>query len=495
MSTDEIVQDNLTKPPAKGGFGEFLERTFKLKENNTKVKTEVLAGITTFMTMAYIIVVNPETLTAVYEFGSEEQANMFKAFLFSTVLISAVMSIAMGLISNNPYAVAPGMGLNAYIAFGLYNPETFGYDQIFGAIIVAGALLTIMSFTPISQGVLKAIPKSIRFGLAAGIGLFLTLLGLEHGGVVVTGMAPIMIPGLGALLDPEGVPKLAGIAVTLGPLSLSMGLFFIGLIITSVLMTKKVPGAFLIGIVSTTLIGVIFSIAGIGESLDTSFEPIAFGEGIIALPRTDTFFNFSFVGIFQPALLISIFTLAFTDLFDSVSTFLGVSEVGGLLDDEGNPKNFKKTLIADSMTTMMSGFFGVSDATTYIESAAGVEQGGRTGLTAVITGLCFIPFMFFSPLLAAIPPYATAPVLVLLGVLMFKPLAGLDWDNYEEAIPAFLAATLIPFTYSITNGIVFSIIVYVFLKVLVGKIKEINAWLWVTFVFSWFALLAPLIQL
>ncbi len=462
------------------GFKNFLEKQFKLTENKTTIKTEILAGVTSFMTMAYIIVVNPNTLIGVLP--DDEKANMFKAFLFATVLVSALMSIVMGLMSNNPYAVAPGMGLNAYIAYGLYS-DTLGYSQIFGAIIVAGALLTIMSLTPISQGVLKAIPKSLRFGLAAGIGLFLTLIGLENAGVVVTGMSIIAIPGLD--------PFLAGINVTLGAVGLTMALFFIGLILTSILMIKKVKGAFLIGIVSTTILGILFSITGLGTLIDANFANITITK-VVELPRADTFFSFSLASIFEPALIIPIFTLAFTDLFDSVSTFLGVSEVGGLLDENGDPKNFKMTLIADSMTTMVSGFIGVSNATTYIESAAGVEQGGRTGLTAIITGLCFIPFMFFSPLLAAVPAYATAPVLVLLGVLMFKPLSTLDWNNYEEAIPAFLAAVIIPFTYSITYGIVFSIIVYVFIKALVGKIKEINAWLWVTFVFALFALLAPL---
>ncbi|MHA1745387.1 MAG: NCS2 family permease [Promethearchaeota archaeon] len=464
---------------ASGGFKATIAKFFKLEENGTNIRTEVLAGVTTFMTMAYIIIVNPETLAGVVP--SEEYDSMFKAFLFATVLVSALMSIAMGVISNNPYATAPGMGLNAYIAYGLYS-ETMGYPQIFGAIVIAGAMLTIMSFTPISRGVLKAIPKSLRFGLAGGIGLFLTLIGLENAGVVVTGMS---------ILDFGGGPFLVGINVTLGHVGLTMALFFAGLILTSILMIKKVPGAFLIGIVGTTLLGAIFSIAGFGQLIDSAFEPIAL-TGFFEIPNTETFWSFSFEGLLEPALIIPIFTLAFTDLFDSVSTFLGVSEVGGLLDENGDPKNFKRTLIADSLTTMVSGFVGVSDATTYIESAAGVEQGGRTGLTAVVAGLCFLPFMFFSPLLKAIPPYATAPVLVLLGVLMFKPLSSLDWSNYEEAIPAFLAATIIPLTYSITYGIVFSIIVYVLIKLLLGKFKEINAWLWVTFVFALFALIAPL---
>ncbi len=455
-----------TKTSSSGGFGDFLEKQFKLTENKTTIKTEVLAGITSFMTMAYIIVVNPAILSN--PFGANQD---FSAILFSTVLISAVMTIFMGFLSNNPYAVAPGMGLNAYISFSLMGGGIITWEEMMGAIIIAGAMLTIMSFTPISAGVLKAIPKSLRFGLAAGIGLFLVFIGLQGAGVVIDDMATL---------------------VKMTNFNLTFALFLFGLLFTAVLMIKKVNGAFLIGIVSTAVLGGIFSIGGWGTSvIDETFTPITF-TAIASLPNVGTFMKFDLGVILKPALIIPIFTLAFTDLFDSISTFIGVSEVGGLLDEDGNPKNFKKTLIADSMTTMVSGFFGTSDATTYIESAAGVEQGGRTGLTAVITGLCFLPFMFLSPLLAGIPGYATAPVLVLLGVLMFKPLVNIDWNDLEESVPAFLAMVMIPFTYSITHGIVFGIISYVIIKIISGKIKEINAWLWITFVFSFGALLAPL---
>ncbi|UYP45417.1 hypothetical protein NEF87_001702 [Candidatus Lokiarchaeum ossiferum] len=455
-----------TKENSTGGFGEFLEKTFKLSENKTTVKTEVLAGITSFMTMAYIIVVNPGILSN--EYGANQD---FNAILFSTVLISAVMTIVMGLMSNNPYAVAPGMGLNAYISFALVGGGTITWEEMMGAIIIAGALLTIMSLTPISSGVLKAIPKSLRFGLAAGIGLFLVFIGLQDAGVVINNDATL---------------------VGMNNFGLTFALFLFGLIFTAVLMLKKVNGAFLIGIVTTAILGVIFSIGGWGTNvIDENFQSIAITE-IAALPDTGTFFKFDLGVILKPALIIPIFTLAFTDLFDSVSTFLGVSEVGGLLDENGDPKNFKRTLVADSLTTFVSGFFGTSDATTYIESAAGVEEGGRTGLTAVVTGLCFLPFMFLSPLLAAVPLYATAPVLVLLGVLMFKPLANIDWTNLEDAIPAFLSMVMIPFTYSITNGIVFGVISFVLIKIVLGKIKEINAWLWLTFIFSVGALIAPI---
>ncbi len=450
---------------SKTTFGEFLENKFKLEENNTKVKTEVIAGITSFMTMAYIIVVNPDILSNPFGAGQD-----FNGILFATVLVSSLMSIVMGLMSNNPYAVAPGMGLNAYISFGLVGGGVITWPEMMGAIIIAGAMLTLMSFTPISAGLLKAIPKSIRLGLAAGIGLFLVFIGFQNAGVVGANPATL---------------------VQVNNLNLAIGLFFFGLFLTAVLMIKNVKGAFLIGIVVTSLVGAILSFTGLGILIDSAFNPMEF-TGVVSMPSTGTFFKFDLGVIFKPILIIPIFTLAFTDLFDSISTFIGVSEVGGLLDEDGNPKNFKKTLIADSLTTFASGFIGTSDATTYIESAAGVEQGGRTGLTAVVTGLCFLPFMFFSPLLAAIPAYATAPVLVLLGVLMFKPLTSIDWSDYEEAIPAFLALVMIPFTYSITHGIVFAVIAYVIIKTIAGKIKEINAWLWVTFVFSIFALIAPL---
>jgi len=436
---------------------------FNLEENKTTVKTEIIAGITTFMTMAYIIIVNPAILSSA---GLD-----FTGILFSTVLISGVMSIVMGLISNNPYAVAPGMGLNAYVAFTVYLGNGVTWPEVMGAIIIAGAMLTIMSFTPVSSGLLKAIPKSLRYGLAAGIGIFLVVIGFSGSGIVATGFATIL---------------------ELGPVNLQFGLFMFGLILTSILMIKKVKGAFLIGIVGTALLGGLFSIAGWGTTyIDPAFSPIVVDwANIFAMPNTQYLFDFNLSAILNPALIIPIFTLAFTDLFDSISTFLGVSEVGGLLDEDGNPKNFKRTLIADSLTTMMSGFAGTSDATTYIESAAGVEQGGRTGLTAIVTGLCFLPFMFFSPLLSAVPGYSTGPILVLLGVLMFRPLMSLDWSDYEEAIPAFVAMIMIPLSYSITYGIIFGILFYVLLKIFAGKIKEINTWLWITFAFAIFAFVA-----
>ena len=449
----------------------FIDKLFKLKEHGTNIKTEIIAGVTSFMTMAYIIVVNPAILSN--PFGANQN---FNAVLFSTVLISFVMTVVMGIISNNPYAVAPGMGLNAYISFSLVGGGILTYEEMMGAIIIAGALLTIMSLTPISGGVLKAIPKSLRLGLAAGIGLFLVLIGFQGAGIVVDDGATL---------------------VAMGPVNLTFGLFFFGLILTAVLLIKKVRGAFLIGIVATSILGGLFSIGGWAEAfIDPTFNSIELGLGdfIPTLPDTSLFGKFDLMVITRPILIIPIFTLAFTDLFDSVSTFIGVSEVGGLVDENGNPIRFQRTLIADSMTTMVSGFFGTSDATTYIESASGVEQGGRTGLTAIITGLCFVPFMFFSPLLAVIPGYATAPILVLLGVLMFKPLSSIDWSNFEESIPAFAALVIIPFTYSITWGIVIAIILYVFIKLISGKGKEINAWLWLTFVFALFALLAPFIE-
>ncbi|MHA1776928.1 MAG: NCS2 family permease [Promethearchaeia archaeon] len=464
------VETNTT-PAKPGGFKKKLETFFKINENQSSIKTEILAGITSFMTMAYIIIVNPTILSN--EYGANQE---FSAILFSTVIISFLMSVVMGFLSNNPYAVAPGMGLNAYISFSLIGGGTFTWEQAMGAIIIAGALLTIMSLTPISSGVLKAIPKNLRFGLAAGIGVFLVFIGLHDSNFIVANEATL---------------------VAMNTFNLEMGLFLFGLLFTALLMIKKVPGSFLIGIFVTSIIGIILSFSGLGVMIDPSFNAISFKDEtgkviLMSTPNIDTFFRFSFKGLWKPAIIIPIFTLAFTDLFDSVSTFLGVSEVGGLLDEDGNPKNFKGTLVADSLTTMMSGFFGTSDATTYIESAAGVEQGGRTGLTAIITGLCFLPFMFFSPLLKAIPSYATSPILILLGVLMFKPLMGIDWSDLEEALPAFIAVMMIPFTYSITNGIVFGIIIYVFIKVIVGKIKEINPWLWITFVFAIFALIAPL---
>jgi len=441
-----------------------MEKLFRLSERKTNVRTEVLAGITTFLTMAYIIVVNPQLLS---------QAGMsFAGVLFATILVCAFSSIFMGLYANLPYGLAPGMSINAFFTFTLVLSMGVPWQTALGAVFVSGIIFIILSVTKVRTIIVKAVPTSLRYAIAAGIGLFLTLIGLTSIGFIVTDETT---------------------TVSFGGLNVSIVLFVIGLLLTSVLLVKKVRGALILGIIGTSILAAVFSLVGVAAGFLAS-PIVSMPKGVFALPSLEVLFKLDIRATLTIGMLGPVFTLLFTDLFDSISTFLGVAQAGGLLDKEGQPINVGRAMLVDAFSTTFSGLFGTSSGTTYIESAAGIEEGGRTGLTAVVTGLLFLPFMFLSPLLAFIPAVATAPVLVLIGVFMAKPLTLLDWKNYEEAVPAFVAAVLIPLTYSITQGIVWGFLVYTFIKILVGKAREIHWMLYIIDAFAILSLVLPLIQ-
>lgn len=435
-----------------------MEKLFQFKTYNTNVKTEIRAGIATFLTMAYIIVVNPSILS--------EAGMPFAGVLFATVLVSAISSIFMGLFANLPFALAPGMGINAFFTFTLVKGMGLSWQTALGAVFIAGIVFLLLSIFRVREKIVQAVPATLRYAVAAGIGLFLALIGLESVGFVVS--------------DPATV-------VTFGGLTPQVVVFAVGLFFTGLLIVKKVRGALIYGIIGTSVIGLIVSAimkAGGGEGF------VSFPEGIFALPSLSVFFQLDIASALTLGMIFPTFTLLFTDMFDSISTFLGVSEVGGFIEKETEqPRNVGKALLVDAAATTASGLFGTSSATTYIESAAGVEEGGRTGLTAVVAGLLFLPFMFFSPLLSFIPSVATAPVLILIGIFMVRPLKNIEWSNFEEAIPAFLAVILVPLTYNITQGIVWGFIAYTVIKVLVGKTKEIPLTLWIIDAFAILALI------
>ena len=305
----------------------------------------------------------------------------------------------------------------------------------------------ILSITGVRQAIVQSIPASLRYGVAAGIGLFLSIIGLTSVKFIVTSPAT---------------------TVTFGGINPTTILFLIGLAITGILIARKVKGSLIIGIAATSLLALIAS-----KTIDGAAGMITVPDSIFAVPSLDVFFQLDILGALTVSMAAPIFTFLFTDIFDSLSTFLGVSEVGGFIEKDGQPKNVGKALLVDAVSTTISGLFGTSSGTTYIESASGIEEGGRTGLTAVVTGLLFLPFMFLSPLLSFVPAVATAPILVLIGLFMMKPVAKIAWDDYEEAIPAFLALILIPLTYSITQGIVWGFLSYTVLKILKGKIREL----------------------
>jgi AGZA family xanthine/uracil permease-like MFS transporter len=432
-----------------------IDKFFKLQENNTDFKTEVLAGFATFLTMAYIIFVNPNILVNQAGTGMS-----FSGVVTATVLVSAFSSIFMGLYANLPFALAPGMGLNAFFAFTLVKFGGVSWETALGAVFIAGVIFIILSLLKIREEIVNAIPLAVRYGVAAGIGLFLAFIGLKSAGFIVSNPATF---------------------VSFGGMNPQTLVFVFGLLLTSVLVVKKVKGNLVIGIIVTAILAIIVNKVLVLEGAKAfAFMPKEF----ISTPCFDVFFKLDIKSALSIGMVLPVFTLLFTDMFDSISTFVGVSEVGGFIDSKtGQPKNVGKALLVDAVSTTISGLFGTSSGTTYIESAAGVEEGGRTGLTAVVTGLLFLPFMFFAPLVGVIPAVATAPVLVIIGVFMMQPLSKLKWTVYEDAIPAFLALILIPLTYSITTGIVWGFLSFTVIKLLIGKVKEIPVTLWIINIF------------
>ncbi len=426
---------------------------FKLAERNTTIGIELRAGVTTFLMMAYIIVVNPGILS---------KAGMpFAGVLFATVLVCALSSIAMGLYANLPYSLAPGMGINAFFTFSLVLGMGIPWQTALGAVFLSGIVFISLSLTGARTTIVKAIPQALRLGLAAGIGLFLALIGLRSVGFIVASPATL---------------------ITFGPLNSVTILFVIGLVITSAMMLKRIPGALILGVIIISLMALAVSQAGwVAKPI------VTLPERIFSWPSPEVFFKLDIAGALTAGMIMPVFSLFFVDLFDSVASFVGISQVAGLTEKDGTPSDIGKALLVDAGSTTISGLFGTSSGTVYVESAAGIEEGGRTGLTAVVTGMLFLPFMFLSPLLAFVPEVATAPVLVLVGVFMAQPLTLVDWKNMEEAVPAFLALILIPLTFSITQGVIWSFLIYTLIKLTLGKAKDVH---WMLYVVDGFAVLS-----
>lgn len=430
---------------------QWFESTFKLSELGTNARVEALAGLTTFLTMAYIIVVNPLVLG--------DAGVPFDGALFSTVMVAGLSSILMGLLANLPIAVAPGMGLNAFFSYTLVLGLGLTWQQALGAVFLSGVVFIVISLPGLNlrEAIVRAVPPGVRLGVAAGIGLFLALIGMINSGVIVANPATV---------------------VGFGGFNSTFVLFIIGIVVAGVLLARKVTGALLLSIVVTTVVAALFQAFGWVEGI------VALPASVIALPSFETVLALDLSGVLSVSIIAPVFALLFTDMFDSISTFVGVTKVAGLTEPDGNPRNVGKAMLADAVSTTFSGLVGSSSGTAYIESAAGVNAGGRSGLTAVVTGLLFLPFMFLSPLLGLVPSVATAPVLVVVGLFMMTALRDMDWSDYENVVPAFVALIAIPFTYSITTGIVLGFIVYVLMKILTGKLADVPLVLWVIFALS-----------
>ena len=404
-------------------------------DERSRRRGDVIGGVTTFFTMAYIIVVNPHIL------ATEGTGMPFDGVLAATILIAASMTLLMGLYAKIPFAVAPGMGINAFFTYSLVLGQKVPWPIALGIVFWAGVLFLVVSMTPIRERIAQAIPTSLRSAAAAGIGLFLTFIGLKNAGLVVA--SPTTFVTMGKLT----VPSLLAVA---------------GLVVMVVLTRRGSPVALLSGMALVTLAGIVTGHVRMPERL---FSTPDFGA---------VFLKLDVLGALKPALLPAMLALLFTDLFDSISTLVGVSHATGMLDEKGEPRRLREGLIVDAFATFGAGLFGTSSGTAYIESAAGIEAGARTGRASVVTALCFLPCLFLSPIAAMVPPFATAPVLVLVGALMFRSVARIEMTKLEDAIPVFLTIVLIPLTFSITEGMIWGFLTHVVLYVLAGRRKEIQ---------------------
>src|SRR5687768_1552045 len=427
---------------------------FNLKENKTTVQTEIFAGFATFLATAYIIVVNPAILS---------QTGMpFSGVLTATVIVCFFSSLLMGLYAKNPIVVAPGMGLNAFFTYTAVIGMGVPWQTALGAVFWSGIFFLILSVFNIRTYIVKAIPKPLRYAIAAGIGLFITLIGLVNGGFIIRSDATL---------------------VGHAPISATLLIFVTGVLLTAILLVRRIKGAILIGIIVTTLLA-----AGIGRWWNGEATVVNF-KGVFAAPDFSLLGKLDLWGSLQWSVLPVIFAFVFTDLFDSLSTFVGVAEAGNLLDEKGDPRNIKQALITDAVATTIAGIAGSSPGTAYIESAVGIEEGGRTGLTAVVAAILFLPFLFLAPLLSMVPSLATAPALVLVGAFMLRPVTKINWLTTDEAIPAFIAMVVIPFTYSITQGIIWGFLSWTIIKLAAGKRKDVSITLLIIDVFCVLALL------
>ena len=415
----------------------IFERLFKLEENQTNVKTEILAGITTFITMSYIIFVNPAILS--------ETGMPYNGVFIATIVSSILGTLSMAFLTNYPFALAPGMGLNAFFAYSVVIGMGVSWKTALGLVFIEGIIFIILSLTPIRKTLVNSIPMSLKTAISAGIGLFIAFIGLQNAKIVVA--------------DPSTL-------VTMGQLFSGPSLIAIlGLIITAILFSLKIKGALLLGIIISTILG-----------LFNGVTPIP--EGIIALPKmsdwSTVLFKLDLHSAFSFEMIGVMISFLFVDIFDTAGTLIGVSQQAGYLKEDGTLPKADKAMLADAIATTGGALFGTSTVTTYVESASGVSAGGRTGLTGVVVSILFFLSLFFRPIIATVPSAATAPALIIVGVMMLSNILKIQWDDFTEVIPAFIAMITMPLTYSVSNGIALGFITYPILKLFTGKGKEVH---------------------
>ncbi len=422
----------------------MIEKIFKLKKYNTTVRTELIAGVITFLTMSYILVVNPNILSA---------TGMDRGALFTATALAALFgTLFMAFIPNLPIAQAPGMGLNSFFAFSVVLGLGFSWQMAITAVFIQGIIFIVLTFFNIRELIVNSIPNTIKYAIPVGIGLFITFLGLQNAGLVVRDENTMIT--LGAMSDRH------------------VWVALLGLVLTAVLYYKKVHGAFLIGIASATVFAVILGLVDTPQS------------SLVTLPPdiSPIFMQFEWNQIFTFDMLIVVFTFLFVNLFDTIGTLLGVASKIGITDKNGSFPQIKKALFADALGTTVGAMLGTSTVTSYVESASGVAVGGRTGLTALSTAIMFGLALFLAPLFLMVPASATAPALILVGLFMITSVVNVNFDDMTEALPAFLTMIMMPFAFSIAQGIIFGMLSFVFMKALSGKWKHISTTMWVIFV-------------
>ena len=430
----------------------MLQKLFGFDSTANSIRTEIVAGITTFLAMAYILAVNPGIFSALADQGMPTNA-VFTA----TALASIIGTLVMAIYAKKPFALAPGMGLNAFFVFGVCIGMGHSWQFALTAIFIEGIIFIILTLTKVRQWIVDAIPLSLRHAIGAGIGLFIAFIGLKNGGIIVNNDATLV--GLGDIC--HGTALLA----------------VIGIVITGVLLILKVPGNILIGIIVTALLGML----PVWQLGDGAVGALTTFDRVVDVPPSvaPIFCQFQWSEVLSLDMVVVLFTFLFIDMFDTMGTVIGVSQKAGMVDEKGNIDGINKVFMADAVATICGACLGTSTTTTYVESAAGVGAGGRTGLTAFTTACCFAIALFFAPIFTHIPAAATTAALVIVGLMMLSPIKEIDLDDYSESIPAFLTIILMPLCYSISDGILIGMIAYVVINALCGKFKKISVAMWV----------------
>ena len=440
-----------------------MDNFFKLKERGTDVRTEFIAGITTFMTMAYILAVNPSILGA---------AGMDTGAVFTaTALASALASICMALFANLPFVLSAGMGLNAYFAYTVVLGMGYSWEVALTAVFVEGIVFILLSLTNVREAIFNAIPGGLKVAVSVGIGLFITFIGLQNAHIVVDGSTLVGLFSFKGSIQ-AGTFNSEGITVVLA---------LLGILITSFLVIKNVKGNILLGILITWVLGIICQLTGLYvPAPDAGFYSLI-PSGIVSAPASlaPTLFKMDFSVIGSLNFLVVVFAFLFVDIFDTLGTLIGCATKADMLDKDGKLPGIKGALMADAVGTTVGACFGTSTITTFVESSSGIAEGGRTGLTSIVSGALFLLALFFSPIFLAIPSFATAPALVVVGFFMMQQVAKIAWNDMLEAIPAFICIFAMPFMYSISEGIAFGVISYVVLHAAAGKAKKITPLMWV----------------